>query len=109
MRISDWSSDVCSSDLPGAAGQLLFVREVCGWAQVRRGFLTGMLIGVVLTLLTTVGAQFLSNDKDERAYLRVADDNFELMMSDAMKHDDGPLSVQSIGRASCRERVCQYV
>src|SRR3546814_5995796 len=33
MRISDWSSDVCSSDLPVHAGQLEFVLEVRHRAQ----------------------------------------------------------------------------
>ena len=61
---------------------------------MRRTFLTGMLIGVVLTLLTTVGTQFISKGKGELAYLRLADDNFELMMSNATKPEDGPLSVQ---------------
>src|SRR3546814_5438780 len=33
MRISDWSSDVCSSDLPGAAGGSVFLAlDVCAFA-----------------------------------------------------------------------------
>src|SRR3546814_5578297 len=62
MRISDWSSDVCSSDL------LCLARAGAGHGRT--------------------GAQWPSARADDRR---------------------APLSVQEIGRASCRERVCQYV
>src|SRR3546814_1437133 len=35
MRISDWSSDVCSSDLVYASGRVI---EAGCWAHARRGF-----------------------------------------------------------------------
>src|SRR3546814_10491779 len=64
MRISDWSSDVCSSDL----------------AVLGRG-------GLVVI--------------DTRASHRLAD---------ALRAEIAELShLPKIGRASCRERVCQYV
>src|SRR3546814_8076914 len=31
MRISDWSSDVCSSDLPGGSGAVTVVRSMYRW------------------------------------------------------------------------------
>src|SRR3546814_4526124 len=69
MRISDWSSDVCSSDLQRApaAGRGLLVRR-CAAFGARRRRRAGL------------------------GTLRPA----------------GPFDGQ-IGRASCRERVCQYV
>src|SRR3546814_5449889 len=84
MRISDWSSDVCSSDLAGeaapiagdrlqssAAGaqkKVLFSRELCRYCDepLRAGKIR---FGAVLPALRR----------------------------------------REIGRASCRERVCQYV
>src|SRR3546814_11132013 len=60
MRISDWSSDVCSSDLP--AGQFGDAFHLVG----------------------------------DGAELFVEGDAFQLLRVE-------------IGRASCRERVCQYV
>src|SRR3546814_4693249 len=63
MRISDWSSDVCSSDLLGDAGL--------------HGF--GRSAGIV-------GADVDGRGSDVRI-----------------------LGDRQIGRASCRERVCQYV
>src|SRR3546814_10611093 len=64
MRISDWSSDVCSSDL---AGPRLDRVDDVGRDDVRRG--EGLL----------------------------------------GQRPDSALFPSSIGRASCRERVCQYV
>src|SRR3546814_2929585 len=72
LRISDWSSDVCSSDLC-CAGDLLAGE--------------GRKVG----LLLRVGAP-----------LRQCDCN-------AAGCEDRKCKPHEIGRASCRERVCQYV
>src|SRR3546814_7399211 len=66
MRISDWSSDVCSSDLIWTARRRILMR---GWVQ------------------------------EEPAEVDV--------VSIAAATLDG--AEAKIGRASCRERVCQYV
>src|SRR3546814_18395835 len=79
MRISDWSSDVCSSDLAAARSPidaLLASRERPGEA---------------LRLADTI----LSRDATHCLALTV--------------RADIPLRQGKIGRASCRERVCQYV
>src|SRR3546814_13266085 len=82
MRISDWSSDVCSSDLIGGARGKL--PQVADWGRddVETGSQGGILI------------------HKRQSYM-------------AQPHSNGQwLSVRTmaeIGRASCRERVCQYV
>src|SRR3546814_3637945 len=79
MRISDWSSDVCSSDLSRGG------RPAC-----RRNDINAMPID------PAAQTQLV-----ELAQLRLA-------QRDAAE----PLSreeIAQIGRASCRERVCQYV
>src|SRR3546814_4955227 len=73
MRISDWSSDVCSSDLA-----LGFV--------VKRGE------SALAANLTGQGVAELGHPFVQRSF-RVT----------------GFGAVEKIGRASCRERVCQYV
>src|SRR3546814_4091595 len=78
MRISDWSSDVCSSDLLGGLH-----REAAGDDAVAAG--------------------------DRRLDARCRD---HLIVED--DGEDAPDVVagrvaEEIGRASCRERVCQYV
>src|SRR3546814_2879646 len=75
MRISDWSSDVCSSDLGGAD---------------QRG-----------------GGHRQGEDGDQAAVPR--DDPVVDDVLGQQRADDHQAGVQQIGRASCRERVCQYV
>src|SRR3546814_9180200 len=81
MRISDWSSDVCSSDLD-QRGEFRI--------EVPRHF------GRIDEMLV-----FEASEPAEA----IADD-------DAAPHRLRPVlaaAVKEIGRASCRERVCQYV
>src|SRR3546814_4517662 len=66
MRISDWSSDVCSSDLSLVNQYAAFPSLHLGW---------NLLIAITLYQSTRVPL----------------------------------LKIFEIGRASCRERVCQYV
>src|SRR3546814_2573959 len=67
MRISDWSSDVCSSDLQS---ELIGSVTKCGQCDHAK-------------------KQYLHND---------------------FRHTNAlSCTSQQIGRASCRERVCQYV
>src|SRR3546814_8196717 len=96
MRISDWSSDVCSSDLAVA------LRIVCARAGGRR---LVAVVGVdgktrpaigrrseIENVRVTGGARLLAaclTDCAQQATLRAA--------------------ALQIGRAPCRERVCQYV
>src|SRR3546814_1710324 len=86
MRISDWSSDVCSSDLAGAHAQGLAGRP-----------------GI------DAGADVLGELALEK--LRDATGKFDhLQPADAGTLGVGQhLAVLEIGRWSCRERVCQYV
>src|SRR3546814_11670071 len=74
MRISDWSSDVCSSDLPVIIGFELRPVFACGEAFRRLSRTAGHGQSFALPVYTVTSA--------ERP---------------------------EIGRASCRERVCQYV
>src|SRR3546814_1162667 len=95
MRISDWSSDVCSSDLrhrPGAAEQS---RCACGLPRRRPsagdapmndvlGGPAGAYLGLVVVLIG--GAAFLTGQ--------------------AVATSWKPVWQVEIGRASCRESVC---
>src|SRR3546814_17556635 len=97
MRISDWSSDVCSSDLSGDSRTLLH-----GIDQ------SGRLIADVegITLIRSQG----------RTYLLVSsqgDSAFAVWRVDGAPAYVGRCQVgahrDEIGRASCRERGCPYV
>src|SRR3546814_9906808 len=72
MRISDWSSDVCSSDLDGYTLAMAQTSNMAVQPRLLKQFDERLLMIVAQRLLDAVRAE-------------------------------------KIGRASCRERVCQYV
>src|SRR3546814_14617441 len=101
MRISDWSSDVCSSDLDQHVDwiALSFVQRPEDVAEARR------LIAGRASLLAKI---------EKPAAVERLEDILEL--ADAVMVARGDLGVElppeevpQIGRASGRERVCQYV
>src|SRR3546814_4508419 len=103
MRISDWSSDVCSSDLRSDCRALGVVEPAFGADQDRRraGARThrlqrGLAAGFVGEEQGAVGGP-VCEQRGERH--RVA----------KLGHGGAPALLGEIGRASCRERVCQYV
>src|SRR3546814_5331382 len=83
MRISDWSSDVCSSDLTklqrsspdGRAASIAVIGGQDGCARSK--------------LIDGTGTGYLASDRQRAGAVE--------------------LERAKIGRASCRERVCQYV
>src|SRR3546814_14516844 len=121
MRISDWSSDVCSSDLDGAAhdgvadamldaGLLDAFDEIEVWAQADQrhaaeapGFEDGC--GALLS-----GHWPLPAPPDG-----TLDGSSPARTAPRIRRRDKPRSRlcsrpgRQIGRASCRVRVCQYV
>src|SRR3546814_9906382 len=98
MRISDWSSDVCSSDLDAVLAQ-----RVQHWIDLRGG--EHKVAGN--RRLATAGR--LKVDCDGRSHrhrqLHAAVARC-LGTRDAERID---AATDQIGRATCRERVCQYV
>src|SRR3546814_15880818 len=98
MRISDWSSDVCSSDLQAAleVGRRLFpLLEIGLLAGDERGD-ESLVLRLVERAVHVVGGAAAG------AGLVVA------RLHPGLGEVDR-LLVDEIGRASCRERVCQYV
>src|SRR3546814_3625713 len=86
MRISDWSSDVCSSDL--------FQRNI--QAGTSR-------LGLEENALTT------SEDVLQRVR-ELSLQGINPVLNDGARADIArELQERQIGRASCRERVCKYV
>src|SRR3546814_18907265 len=90
MRISDWSSDVCSSDLDARA----------------------VVVHALLDSPSAAGAFRFAIDPGEET---VFDVDMRLYPRVDLAHAGiAPLTSMfefdpKIGRASCRERVCQYV
>src|SRR3546814_2148470 len=97
MRISDWSSDVCSSDLPN---------QVQVWAgNIDIGRWTSPL---KLFEYMAHGLPIIASDLPNiREVLRHGETGLLVPSGDL---DSWLLTLdEKIGRASCRERVCQYV
>src|SRR3546814_20051901 len=96
MRISDWSSDVCSSDLVSDAAAIGALAQILASARGGRSevFLRAPVGGGKAARL------FLGDD-----YLIGADqvDSIATIMGLRI----GSFERMEIGRESCRERVCQ--
>src|SRR3546814_14066856 len=103
MRIRDWSSDVCSSDLP---------RVTVTVEAIRRDLVEDGLVlryrperapdGLEGTEGTFLVCSFwLADALTMVGLVEEATELFERLLS--LRND------LEIGRASCRERVCQYV
>src|SRR3546814_12381369 len=141
MRISDWSSDVCSSDLPdlqvvhpdGAVaaikalawqGNTLYARAAI-WNHADEGE-AGTTVVYAGTMESSRRLDKLPGDIDallDEAGLSDAVGQDEVPESDwdildtirgnrdflAWAYDLGHGTIEQIGRASCRESVCQYV
>src|SRR3546814_17923561 len=104
MRISDWSSDVCSSDLLDVAGaQFDAVVEILVFALVPD------LHGTAVARLVLADAHafgIVAIGAEGRGACR-ADPLAAALMAALLFLE--ALFQRPIGRASCRERVCQYV
>src|SRR3546814_3345939 len=97
MRISDWSSDVCSSDL----------EEHFRYAQLSVG---GKVLREAVGSFSRPGRPVSENPK-KQVTLRLDPDVIEKFRATG-KGWQSRINAElrkEIGRASCRERVCQYV
>src|SRR3546814_11313484 len=108
MRSSDWSSDVCSSDL--AVAPVVIAADRKGDSVTDRAGDVALdddrvIIAVArLERAAEVEPRLLGDDADD-ARRRILAEQRRLR---AAPHLD-PFDVRQIGRASCRARGCQYV
>src|SRR3546814_17800468 len=127
MRISDWSSDVCSSDLWRTLAYFFAVVLVINiplsssltWFPLAlpRAFgidpaTVGIALGTAITVATLIGVflpgivlKLWRRPAQEKPLRAVA--IFTALA--AVPTLFLPFATTEIGRASCRERVCQYV
>src|SRR3546814_16607031 len=133
MRMSDWSSDVCSSDLKqrtqrlvSLGGLLSFhvyagaIGALLGIIHSGHKFQSPIGIALVIAMLTVVvtgfiGRYYLAQVGQELRFqqkeLKVLRDRYDVLAAvSADLHGQNLVDPSGqIGRASCRERVCQYV
>src|SRR3546814_5816796 len=97
MRISDWSSDVCSSDLGGRTSKY----QSSYWStHARRKMVEAVEKALCDMLFNLAQGTRLPPERTLAAELRVSRGT----LRKALERLEA-----KIGRASCRERVCQYV
>src|SRR3546814_16885644 len=99
MRISDWSSDVCSSDLISARS---LHDRLATFAAGRASFRAPPL--KVSAIGTFIALTFSEPAPEMRALADAA-----VQRLDALRAPPPPREIEQIGRASCRESGCQYV
>src|SRR3546814_15952029 len=107
MRISDWSSDVCSSDLPAPPRQPVRPREDC--VVLLSGGLDSLIGAIDLTAMgrkPLAVSNVVRGDGDNQV-------GFAAAIGGGLRHlplnHNATPPWRKIGRASCRERVCPYV
>src|SRR3546814_1656144 len=117
MRIRDWSSDVCPSDLSDVVVDVLAEvahRQLAGLAvvplerEVEFLRLQRLQPRIALRAGTALVAGKLVDGLAalDVVPLRTAD---AVAVAGAQDHAVGQFQPEELGRASCRERVCQYV
>src|SRR3546814_1779437 len=98
MRISDWSSDVCSSDLallgPSGSGKSTMLQAV------------GLLEGGFGGIIRIDGEDVTRFDQGKRTKTRREKIGFVYQFHHLLPDFT---AIEQIGRASCREREGQYV
>src|SRR3546814_13604326 len=99
MRISDWSSDVCSSDLHQLA--LAFAFSLLPIVLVYN-------ITHYYTLMFTQGVKIISLLSDPFGWGWNLFGTAGLLRAPILPSMSMVWHTQEIGSASCRERVCQY-
>src|SRR3546814_18304947 len=122
MRISDWSSDVCSSDLVGrfeAVDEVDIRARVGGYLQ-QVHFTDGAIVAKGDLLFTIDQRPFKTAVAPAAANLKIAASQVEFPSQEPERARElskrGNISVRpaddgenSIGRGSCRERGYKYV
>src|SRR3546814_17465735 len=99
MRISDWSSDVCSSDLYHAAPLRwsMTIHRLGGTVVLMKKFDPEAALAHIETYRVN-SSQWVPTH-----FVRM------LKLPDDVRTRSDTASLKENGRASCRERVCQYV
>src|SRR3546814_19529983 len=120
MRISDWSSDVCSSDLlitirvEGTAEHgiaTIWDADILIWAasQIVQARDAGLRSSRLMQVRPYEILRFIGRGTGLRDYQRLKAALDRLQSTTVATSIREITGRRQIGRASCRERVCQYV
>src|SRR3546814_14585699 len=101
MRISDWSSDVCSSDL-------------CRVPEILESYYANLVGGAYSEMRSEAPARYaddVAKFPERRVEFWKSAFSWRIGAPCYTSCESWliPVEIDQIGRASCRERVCQYV
>src|SRR3546814_5285923 len=109
VRISDWSSDVCSSDLLGRLLRTAFLADYfvkdAFRNELRRVLNRGEAVNALKRAIYTGRVSPAQAKRAEE--MQAVADALSLLANIIMAWNT--TQMQEIGRPSCRERGCQYV
>src|SRR3546814_3987277 len=105
MRISDWSSDVCSSDLAGRC----VIRRRHRYMPARQSRAIHWMHSDASPKYTQRSMPGPGPGASASNNARPSPANITLITPGACHSTSSGLAGVEIGRASCRERECQYV
>src|SRR3546814_17451270 len=108
MRISDWSSDVCSSDLIGHIGVAGADRQIVGDAVDRKGAVALVELQALGVLPAHLGVRTLVRIVRQALEIEAGSAKFLGLFANAVVEGAADPAAE-IGRAAGRERVCQDV
>src|SRR3546814_17259076 len=98
MRISDWSSDVCSSDLARPLER-----------EAYRASGAGDTLQGIAAVDRGIAVRHAEGGDDDLAGIHVVDADARLVALNLHQPLVDCKGTDAIGSASCRDRVCQYV
>src|SRR3546814_13171376 len=110
MRISDWSSDVCSSDLGSQTAYVAVIgSDVLGMYKFGANYpgLGSHVASATYIVRPAAQGKGIGRALVQHSLSRAKNDGFMAMQFNYVVSSNAP--AVEIGRASCRERVCQYV
>src|SRR3546814_13644575 len=124
MRISDWSSDVCSSDLSGAPHPFRYgdirdevldyeeelAKHVYRVPEILESYYANLVGGAYSEMRSEAPARYADDvAKFPERRVEFWNSAFSWRIGAPCYTSCESWLIPEIGRASCRERVCQYV
>src|SRR3546814_12583376 len=107
MRISDWSSDVCSSDL---RARMMHVQRM---HAAEHEMMVPRVVHRIYGAVDPGDGAVEHRGTERRGTMRHADELVRILRCEGAAQGlliiAQDIDAEKIGRASCRERVCQYV
>src|SRR3546814_15049554 len=109
MRISDWSSDVCSSDLDIAEALAAQAPDEIVLADTIGVAVPTQVTALIAAIRARIGDRVVLRGHFHNTRNTAIANIVAALQAGVPRFDASVGGVGEIGRAACRERVCEYV